>query len=93
MVKNKLIKKCLNRRAFNLLELMLVYTIWLITVSRIVETAKNLYYLKLITPKIQELEILPLMFFFQVYHINILILVVCLGFLLLYYQRRNKQNA
>jgi len=71
-------------------EKALLYFIWIFFFSRIMEGIKNAYYLMKIKPVMLDLEILPLMFFFQVYLLNIVIIVLCAGFLLLYYRRARK---
>jgi len=81
------------KRTFNLsqkAEKGLLYLIWIFLVSRIMEGVKNAYYLMKIKPFMLEMEIEPLMFFFQVYLLNIIIIVLCAGFLLLYYRRARK---
>lgn len=72
---------------------LLVRILWVATFFMSVETIKNIYYLQQIKPMLQELEIISLMFFFQVFYFNIIIVCICVGFLLLYYHNRRKKEV
>lgn len=73
------------------LEKFLFRIIWLFTFFSIFHVIRNSLYLMKIKPNMLEMELMPLMFFFQVYYFNIILMCICVGFLLLYYQYRIKR--
>jgi len=75
------------------LERILLTFIWTPLVFMSLEIVKNIYYLQQIKPLMLEMEIIPLMFFFQIYYFNILVVVICAGFLLMYYHNRRKKGG
>ena len=69
------------------LELGFVIFLGVMFVDMLGRFIKNVYYLVKISPNMMELEVLPLILFFNVYYLNTIALVICAGFLLLYLKK------
>ena len=76
-----------------ILEKFLLRIVWLFTFYTAFHVVRNFFYLAKIKPLMLEMEIIPLMFFYQVHYFNIISLIICTGFLLAYYYNRNQKEV
>ena len=60
---------------------------WLLLGTTLIKFFTNLYYVDKITPVMQEIPTLSLILFFNSYYLNIIALVLEIGFLLHLYRR------
>ena len=72
-------------------EIILGFFLCLIIVFNGLELIKNIFYLMKIKPIMMDLEVLPLILFFNVFYLNLIVLVICVGFVFIYLAIKNRR--